>query len=155
MKTTMLPHLTLGDKRLDRRCNKLIDLFVKKPAMSIPEACGNWKSTKAAYRFFTNDSVNPDKILQAHFQQTWQRIKGTDGMILVAQDTTDIDYTTHPRTQGLGYLQGEHLFGIKIHSGLAISQSGVPLGLLTQKRWIRDIGEFGKRRMKGKEKRSM
>lgn len=154
METTLLPDLALGDKRLDKRCNQLIDLFVKKPTMSIPEACGTWKSTKAAYRFFTNDSVNPDNILQAHFQQTKQKIKETDGIILVAQDTTDIDYTTHHRAQGLGYLQGEHLFGIKVHTGLAISERGIPLGLLSQKRYIRDIGEFGKRRMPMKHKRA-
>lgn len=155
MKTTILPGLALGDKRLDKRCNQLIDQFAKKPAMSIPEACGNWKSTKAAYRFFTNETVQAEKIMQAHFQQTIQMIRKTDGIILVAQDTTDVDYTTHPATQGLGYLQGEHLFGIKIHSGLAINQNGIPLGLLTQKRWIRNIAEFGKRKMKRKEKRSM
>jgi len=123
--------------------------------MSIPEACGNWKTTKGAYRFFTNNSVNADKILQAHYLQTCQKISETNDAILVAQDTTDIDYTTHTSTKGLGYLQGERLFGIKIHSGLAITQNGTPLGLLSQTRWIRNINEFGKRRMKGKEKRPM
>ncbi len=148
-----LATIHLGDTRLDKRCNVLIDQFMKRPTMSIPEACGSWKSTKAAYRFFTNDAVSAEKILQAQYQQTRQRIKETNGIVLVAQDTTDIDYTTHLRTQGLGYLQGEKQFGIKMHSALAISQSGIPLGLLAQKRWIRDIAEFGKRRMPGKEKR--
>lgn len=154
MISTSLPNLDLGDKRLDRRCNRLIDQFVKKPSMSMPEACGTWKSTKGAYRFYTNDAVNSEKILEAHFQKTQQKIKEAEGIILVAQDTTDIDYTFHYRTQGLGYLQGEHLFGIKIHSGLAISEKGVPLGLLSQKRYIRDIGSFGKRRMPMKHKRA-
>lgn len=153
METTSLPHLALGDKRLDRRCNQLVDQFVKKPTTSIPQACGNWKGTKAAYRFFTNDKVNTEKILSAHYEETRKRIGESEGIVLVAQDTTDCDYTTHPRTLGLGYLQGERLFGIKMHSALAISQVGVPLGLLSQTRWIRDIGEFGKRRMPGKEKR--
>ena len=149
------PTVDLGDKRLNNRFSKLIDQFMKKPTASIPQACSSWKNTKAAYRFFSNKSVSSEKILIAHYAQTQKRINETEGIILVAQDTTDCDYSTHPRTRGLGYLQGEKLFGIKMHSALAISEKGTPLGLLSQKRWIRDIGEFGKRRMKGKEKRPM
>lgn len=150
-----LSSVDLGDKRLNKRCRRLIDQFVKKPATSIPQACLSWRNTKAAYRFFANDTIDPDKILASHFIETQERINKTNGIILVAQDTTDIDYTTHKKTKGLGYLQGEHLFGIKVHSGLAISEDGIPLGFLSQKRWIRDLSTFGKRRMKGKEKRSM
>jgi len=153
MQTTQLTHLALGDKRLDNRCNQLITQLLQNPTESIPEACCDWKTTKAAYRFFSNTSVQVGNIMQAQYQETQERITGTDGILLVAQDTTDLDYSTHPRTQGLGYLQGERLFGIKIHSALAISEQGVPLGLLAQTRWIRDITTIGKRRMKGREKR--
>ena len=59
--------LDLGDKRLNNRCNQLVDQFMKSPTASIPQACGSWKDTKAAYRFFTNESVSPDKILKAHY----------------------------------------------------------------------------------------
>jgi Transposase DNA-binding len=68
----------LGDARLDRRCNQLIDQFMKRPTMSIPEACGNWKSTKAAYRFFSNSAVQAEKIMQAQYKETSQRIRETD-----------------------------------------------------------------------------
>jgi hypothetical protein len=143
----------LGDKRLNNRFDKLIDQFMQKPTASIPQASGSWKDTKAAYRFFDNPAVDPDKILKAHYSQTVERIHATEGILLVAKDTTDCDYSTHEKTKGLGYLQGEKLFGIKVHSGLAISEYGVPLGLLSQTRWIRKIEEFGKRRMPGKEKK--
>jgi len=141
----MLPTVDLGDKRLNKRCNQLIDQFASKPSTSIPEACHDWKNTKAAYRFFTNEMVEPDQILTAHYEQTQQRIKETQGIILVAQDTTDLDYTTHKKLKGIGYLQGEHIFGIKVHSALAMSEQGTPVGLLSQKRWIRKVEEFGKR----------
>lgn len=144
--------IDLGDKRLDNRCQQLINHFMKKPTASIPQACGSWKETKAAYRFFANESVAPDKILKPHYAQTRERINKAADVILVAQDTTDCDYSTHKKTKGLGYLQGEKLFGIKVHSALAISHNGVPLGLLAQKRWIRNVEEFGKRRMPGREK---
>lgn len=155
MQATKLTHLALGDKRLDNRCNQLISQLLENPTESIPQACGDWKTTKAAYRFFSNEAVRGENIMQAQYHETQERIHAIDGTILVAQDTTDVDYSTHPRTQGLGYLQGEQLFGIKVHSALAISEGGIPLGLLAQTRWIRDMAEFGKRRMKGKEKRSL
>lgn len=148
----LLPNINLGDKRLDRRCLKLIDQFVKSPASSIPQACLSWKDTKAAYRFFENEAVDPDQVLSAHYVHTKQLIAQTEGVILVAQDTTDCDYSTHKQTRNLGYLQGQKLFGIKLHSALAISESGTPLGLLHQKRWIRNITDLGKRRMRAKWK---
>lgn len=153
MQAVPLSHLALRDKRLNTRCNQLIAQLVQNPTESIPEACGTWKTTKAAYRFFSNEHVHAEQIMHAQYQETQDRIQATEGIILVAQDTTDLDYSTHPRTQGLGYLQGERLFGMKMHSALAIDQRGVPLGVLAQTRWIRDMGTFGKRRMKGREKR--
>lgn len=128
----------------------MIDWFVKKPTMSIPEACGSWKATKGAYRFFNNNAVSPAKILRAHYEQTEQRLAKETGIILVAQDTTDCDYSNHPKTKGLGYLQGEKLFGIKVHTALAMSEGGTPFGILAQKRWIRKKSEFRKWRLKGK-----
>jgi hypothetical protein len=150
MEQLLLKQLALGDARLDNRCRQLLKQFLQKPTMSIPEACGGWMATKAAYRFFANPHVSSEKIMQAQYDETVQKVKATEGMVLVAQDTTDCDYSTHPKTRGLGYLQGEKLFGIKVHSALAISEAGVPLGLLAQTRWIRDIGTFGKRRLPGK-----
>jgi len=147
---TLLPSLDMGDKRLTKRCNNLIKQFIIRPASSIPQACGSWKTTKAAYRFFDNDAISPAKILDAHRKQTERRLAKEQGIILVAQDTTDCDYTDHPKTKGLGYLQGEKLFGIKVHTALAMTETGIPLGILSQERWIRKKSEFGKWRLKGK-----
>jgi hypothetical protein len=146
----ILSKLDLGDKRLNVRCNWLIDQLAKRPASSIPQVCGSWKDTKAAYRFFENESVDPEKIFLAHKIEVKQKIKAEQGVILVPQDTTDCDYTTHKKTKGLGYLQGEKIFGIKVHTALALSEKGTPLGILSQKRWIRNIAEIGKRRIRTK-----
>lgn len=147
MNTTALLPVDLGDKRLDSRCNKLIEQFMAKPSSSIPQACVSWKDTKAAYRFFSNDLVSPDNLLAAHYSQTQKLLKKQKGIILAAQDTTDIDHTTHPGTNGLGYLEMEHLYGMKVHSCMAITETGVPLGLLNQQRWVRNQEEYGKRQL--------
>jgi hypothetical protein len=43
--------IDLGDKRLDQRAVRLAE----KPTASIPQACGGWAETQAAYRFLAPD----------------------------------------------------------------------------------------------------
>ena len=45
-------------------------------------------STKAAYRFFSNERVDEKEILSGHFQATRDRFHATDGLVLVLHDTT-------------------------------------------------------------------
>ena len=65
--------------------------------------------------------------------------------MLAIQETTDLDFTGHPATQGLGYLERSYLRGIQVHSILAASESGVPQGLLPQRVGVRDDAELGKK----------
>ena len=48
----------LSDPRLDRRLIKTAEQLAKSPAAPINEACGDWASTKAAYRLFDNNKVS-------------------------------------------------------------------------------------------------
>ena len=45
---------------------------------------------EAAYRFFDNDKVLPEKILQPHIEATRERISQAP-VVLLVQDTTDLD----------------------------------------------------------------
>src|SRR3989338_2339737 len=146
MNTTALFPVDLCDKRLDNRCNKLIEQLMAKPSSSIPQACMSWKDTKAAYRFFANDEIDPEDIFEAHYKETVRRIQKTDGVILVPQDTTDLSYTTHKKTTGLGSMGSfKNLYGMHVHSALAATEAGIPLGLLSQYRCARDPKQFGKK----------
>ena len=49
---------------------------------TIPSACQDWASTKAAYRFLSNDRVSEHHILSGHFQESAERVKATDGPVL-------------------------------------------------------------------------
>jgi len=145
MKEDYLPTLKLGDKRLTERCKKLLDQFTDIPACSIPQACMAQKDIKAAYRFFSHPKVSSEAILQAHYAQTVARMKQEkEGPLLAHQDTTDLDFTTKPRTRNLGYLEGKQLYGLRVHSCLVTNISGTPLGLLDQYCWVREADEYGK-----------
>jgi len=141
-----LCHVDLGDQRLNRRLVKLVDDLLKAPEASVPQASGDWAATKAAYRFWDNPRVDPDDIRAAHRHSTCQRIRDQGApLILAIQDTTSFDFTDHPQTTGLGYLAHSKRAGIWLHSALAVSAAGVPLGLIDQRTWTRDPATLGKR----------
>ena len=148
--------LDLGDTRLNNRLVHIADALAGQPMSPIRTACGDWSSVKAAYRFFDNDKVTEtEKVLDPHFQQTVERMRGYERVFAI-QDTTYLDYTDHPATQGLGPIgQRSHNFqGLVKHTTLVVSASGVPLGCLTDKVWVRDAsdkGDYKTKPLKAKE----
>ncbi len=132
--------IDLSDPRLDRRLIKTAEQLAKSPAAPINEACGDWASTKAAYRLFDNNKVSAAAILKPHTEATVQRMAAYGGPVLVMQDTVFFSYGTHPKTRGLGPIgksnsAGER--GLIMHNALAFTAAGVPLGVLNQRIWAR------------------
>src|SRR5262249_32966885 len=82
----------LGDERLDARLELLLLALGARPHLSIPAACGGRAEMAAAYRFFDNDKVTFDKVLQPHIDRTVQRVAGQQVALLV-QDSSEIDRT--------------------------------------------------------------
>ena len=117
---------------------------------SIPYACQDWASTKAAFRFLANDRVEEGEILSGHFAATRDRFARTDGPILLIQDTTEFTHKrvdpakigktkiVHGRPDRLGRLRHITLCGMLMHSSLAVTTDGLPLGLSAVKFWTRD-----------------
>lgn len=65
--------VALQDKRLNVRCQKIAGDLEQQPTDPINQACEDWTDTKAAYRFFDNPKVTPDKIISAHSGRTASR----------------------------------------------------------------------------------
>ena len=78
-----------GDQRLTKRLGKIVEQLGAKPNMSVPAATHGRAEMEAAYRFFDNDKVSPEKILQPHIEATWERISQAETVLLV-QDTTEV-----------------------------------------------------------------
>lgn len=146
----------LGDHRLASRLVKLAEALASQPDASLPSACETWAATKGAYRFFSNPSVDPAEIVAAHRSATLERIRGLE-WLLVVQDTTYFNFTSHPATKGLGHIADPGSLGFCMHTSLALSQEGVPLGILSQEVWSRQAGvaasgdRIGRRPVAGKE----
>jgi hypothetical protein len=137
----------LGDPRRMKRIVELAATLAQHPTASLPEACGNGAMLKAAYRFFSNDAIEPQDFLQSHIEATYSRLCQVP-LVLAVQDTTEVDWTSHPATQGLGPLGHTACQGLHVHSTLALTPERVPLGLLAQQVWARDPNEVGKRRQR-------
>ncbi|MFN2122172.1 MAG: Druantia anti-phage system protein DruA [Candidatus Promineifilaceae bacterium] len=136
----------LGDRRLNKRLMTLARDFWAQPQSNIPQACKKRSAMKAAYRFFENEGVTMEKLLVPHYQATRARIRLTPPVVLAVQDTTELNYATHPKTQGLGPVSTskDGAVGLFIHDTLAITPQGVPLGLIDVQCWARDPEAFGK-----------
>jgi hypothetical protein len=136
----------LGDRRLNRRLVRLVGDLAAQPAAPVPQACGGWAATKAAYRFWDNEAVTASAILVAHQGHLRDRLPARDQAVLAIQDTTVLNFTHHPATAGLGYLSNLAQRGLLVHSTLCVGPDGVPLGLLHQQLWARPDADFGKRK---------
>ncbi|MCP1846024.1 hypothetical protein ACVIHI_008515 [Bradyrhizobium sp. USDA 4524] len=106
---------------------------------SIPLVCQDWANTKAVYRFFSNERVNEADILCGHFEATRGRVAATEGPILVLHDTTEFSFKREkPDLIGFtGKTAGRTQCGILMHSSLAVTTEGLPLGLSAIKFWTR------------------
>jgi len=134
----------LGDQRLSQRLVILASQLAADPSASIPKACGPWGQSKAAYRFFDNDKVNEDDLLAPHYQSSKERLR-EHPVVLAVQDTTQIDFTSHPGTTGLGILSDPEHQGLFYHPTLLVSPEKTPLGLAHHLVWERPKKDFGKR----------
>ncbi len=80
------------DARLGHPFGDLIRQISDGMGESIPYACHDWASTKAAYRFLANDRVEESEILKGHFAATRSRFAASCGPVLLIQDTTEFVY---------------------------------------------------------------
>jgi len=136
------------DKRLSDRFARLVGQLAERLGQSIPMACQDWASTKAAYRFFANDRVDEARILKGHFEATRDRFSATSGPVLVLHDTTEFSYRreavasvgqTHrvPTGKGADRSRMHTVCGILMHASLVATTEGLPLGLAAIKFWTR------------------
>ena len=138
-----------ADVRLGSRFCNLLEQIGDAVGESIPMACQDWANTKAAYRFFSNERVNEENILKGHFQATHDRFTASDGTVLVLHDTTEftfqressdrigITFNVNSGRDKKGRIRAHTVCGILMHSSLAVTTDGLPLGLAAVKFWNR------------------
>jgi hypothetical protein len=94
--------------------------------------------------FWGNNRVTHAAIIAQQREATLERMAG-EPVVLLVQDTTSFDFSHHPAASGMGTLENDYCCGFLAHSTLAVSEVGVPLGLVEQQVWMRPAEEAGKR----------
>ena len=117
-----------GDDRLTERLQRLLAHKWQKPQQSF-SAAGHAEAM-AASRFFENTHVTQEKILVAHRAALLARIQaGGHRRVLLLQDTTECDYSTHKKLLGAGPLSSPERRGFFAHNHLVVTPERLPLGL--------------------------
>jgi hypothetical protein len=131
--------IELGDKRRTERVLEVVTRLAQRPEASFPQAsASDWASLKATYRLLANPAITHEALLSGHVANTWERVAACGaGVVLAIQDTTELDFSSHRATSGLGQIGNAYGQGLLAHSTLACTDSGVPLGLLAQRVWAR------------------
>ena len=130
------------DQRLFQRLLIVAKDLASNPIAPISQASEEWKGVKAAYRFFDNEKVTHRAILSPHIQRTKKRLMEHEGVVLAIQDTTFLNYSHMKTSNDLGPI-GEnkaHSMGLIMHSCLAVTEQGLPLGILHEDIWARQAG---------------
>jgi len=125
----------LGDERLTRRLIKMVCDQAAQPQVSYAQAAGgNRHELKAYYRFLNNErsELNPESLLESHHARTLRRMSG-HATVLLVQDSTDLNFASRSHCQGLGQIgtnqTGAKSRGLRLHTSLALSEGGLPLGI--------------------------
>jgi len=128
----------LGDRRLTQRLVRSATVLASDPTRSFPGAAGgNRAMIKAHYRLLDqpdDSAVTLEAILAPHREQTLRRMQA-EKVVLCIHDGTDLDYTGVAECEGLGVIgtnqTGAKSRGLHLHSTLAVSEEGLPLGVLS------------------------
>ncbi len=143
--TNEFKDLSFGDKRLDRRFIRTMNLLSYKPEDCINRAIEDAAGKKAAYRLFSNENCDHEKILRCHIEKTKERMKDHK-IVLSIHDSSYFSFKTKRSIKHLGNIGGgsKDPKGKKIdshgfigHYALAVSEDGTPLGLQGVKYWSR------------------
>lgn len=124
------------DQREAKSLALMADRLLANPELSFSSAVGK-NLRKSAWRIFSKQEVD---VSYGHYRQTGKR-SATHEVVLVSQDTTDLNYAGHHATEGLGNLGGiGDIPGLCLHTAMALSEQGLPLGLVGQKLWAPVVG---------------
>jgi hypothetical protein len=127
----------LGDARWSRRLVESARVQAESPLSPFTGAAqGDRALVKGYYRFIDQpeeSEVTVENILLPHREQTLRRMQG-EATVLCIQDGTDLNFDGLAECDGLGVIGTNQTNaasrGLHLHSTLAVTEQGLPLGVL-------------------------
>src|SRR5579863_5349744 len=129
----------LGDKRRTQRAVEMATAMARRPADGLAKQMGGWNEQRGAYRLLDNAEVSHAALSEPHWQQTRDQAGMSGPVVLMVQDITELDYSGHRATDGLGPIGNHRGQGLLVHNTLAIvPATRQVMGLAYQQVWTRD-----------------
>jgi len=120
----------LNDMRRTGRTVKAAKRMAEGFSATLPAHMQTWKETMALYRLLNEEDVTFEALMQPHWHQTREKIE-TRSLVLLVQDTSEVDLSHHPKTKGLSQVCNER--GLHLQTVLAVlPESGKVLGYAMQ-----------------------
>jgi hypothetical protein len=129
----------LGDKRRTARALEMAEEMARRPGDGLGKQMTGWNEQRGAYRLLDNAGVSHAALSAGHWQQTRAKAGQSGPVVLMVQDITELDYSGHRATAGLGPIGDHQGRGLLVHNTLAIEPSQRQVvGLAYQQVWTRD-----------------
>src|SRR5260370_8158639 len=136
----------LHDIRRTRRAVKAASSLAENPLGSLPAQLHTWKETKAVYRLLDEPDVIFAALMQPPLQQTREQALASP-VVLLVQDTTDIDLSHRHKISGAGQIGNERGRGFFLQTVLAVGpQTREVLGCMAQEPFVRVPAPQGEQR---------
>src|SRR6266699_6591471 len=136
----------LHDRRRTKRAVQAESLLGENPLGSLPAQMHTWKETKALYRLLDEPDVTFAALMQPHFQQSREQALCSP-IVLLVQDTTDIDLSHRHKISGVGQIGNERGRGFFVQTVLGVlPQSREVLGCMAQEPFVRIPAPQGEQR---------
>jgi len=127
----------LHDLRRTRRAVQAASKLAENPLGTLPAQMHTWKETKALYRLLDEPDVTFAALMQPHLQQSREQALSSP-IVLLVQDTTDIDLSHRRKISGVGQIGNERGRGFFVQTVLAVRpQTREVLGCLAQEPFVR------------------
>lgn len=124
--------VVLGDTRRTARAVELAAAMLTNPAASLPRQLPTKAALIASYQLLHEPDVTHAALLTPHFEQTRAAAR-QHPVVLLTGDLTNLDYSHHRTTSGLGPIGNGRGRGYLVHSVLALlPQPRQVLGLAHQ-----------------------
>lgn len=109
-----------------------------RPAGTVTEVFGNDAERQGAYGLLESSAVKPAVVGAAMFEACARRAAGQE-FVFCPVDGTSLTLTDGPGTKGFGPIGTREAGarGLKVMNAMVLSPAGVPLGISSQRWWIR------------------
>lgn len=131
----------IADARWGRRLVSVASRAARRPAGRVTETFLSSAERQGAYGLLESEAVSADEVGVAMFEACARRCAG-QAFVYCPVDGTSLALTDRERSKGFGPVgsRASGGRGLKVMNAMVLSADGVPLGISSQRYWIRAEG---------------